>query len=88
MHYRCMLVFKTLIETLGADEYLWMIPSLVMASSARLRPDAMDTDDREWVSQRQGTEKKSLMRGGIFSTIVFWFYVLQFTSLGISSSSM
>ena len=46
-----MLVFMTLIETLGADEYLWMIPSLVMASSARFRPDAMDTDDKEWVSQ-------------------------------------
>ncbi len=81
-----MLVFKTLIETLGADEYLWMIPCLVMASSARFRPDAMDTDDKEWVSQgmRVGnTCGSALTNFPLYSCISFIF--LHHLSCAISS---
>ncbi len=46
---RCMLVFQTLVETLGAEQYLWMIPVLVMESAARHK-HAAAPDDQEWVS--------------------------------------
>ena len=44
-----MLVFKTLVETLGSDLYLWMIAVLVMQSAASSKQIPTSSDDQEWV---------------------------------------
>lgn len=43
-----MLVFQTLVDTLGADRYLWMIAVLVMESAARHKHSTA-TEEHEWV---------------------------------------
>ena len=46
-----MLVFQTLVETLGSDLYLWMIAVLVMESATRNKQAAAGvTEEQEWVS--------------------------------------
>ena len=44
-----MLVFQTLVETLGCDLYLWMIAVLVMQSAACSKQMPTSSGEQEWV---------------------------------------